>query len=233
MATALMVLGLYTWYSCSESAKSTSTTIETPSATPDDLEAEDAAKAIRRFHPIACRSGKADWRYSGCHDDTKGYDNLRMCVSLALTEAKDALSDLPPSKVASRACGIQFENAARGVIEGTATYLTALDGWLAANEKKLRPLMTSKSLWDACNANRCDGLPESTDAAYERMSFAHINQIECMPRLFRCGPADNVCWIGKVAARLGASCTASENHTTDPYQDKLSVRSTGRVIAAP
>ena len=56
---------------------------------------------------------------------------------------------------------------------------------------------------------------------------SHGERVLRLARSLDCGTAaDNVCWINKVADRLGLACDPTENKTDSP----LSVRSTGMRI---
>lgn len=76
--------------------------------------------------------------------------------------------------------------------------------------------MHGKPLTDACRQGlNCNAQDRSGP------SFERVNAIECTKTLFTCGAHDNVCWVNKVADRLGLG---------DGRPGPLSVRATGVAI---
>ena len=87
--------------------------------------------------------------------------------------------------------------------------------------------MVNGTLQDACETIECDK-PSVNAPGYEPASYARMMAVNCTRTLFQCGiAADNVCWINKVADRLGVCVRPIPKIKTD---SPLSVRGTGTRI---
>lgn len=192
---------------------------------PDDA-AKDVATVLRANYPLSCKSVGAGNDWAKCHDVTKGFENVLRCAQAARAKAKAAASK-PPGETARSTCGKTIASASRGVVVATAKMFDDLVPWLEKHRAQLAGPMANGSLQDACESITCDDEPSESLPAYADASYRHVMDVECTKSLFRCGPAtDNVCWINKVADRLGLACDATENKTDSP----LFVRATGTTI---
>ena len=193
-----------------------------------DVEAEDTARTVTRLFPIRCEAGHADWDWAGCHDEAVGYAKVLECAMRNQARAAAAKARLPTSEVAQSPCGRIVEKAVRDQAEATDRYMGDMVAWLKGSKTLLARKLSGKSLTDGCDGD-CPGKPESFAPAYERKSIGE-EEMACTKALFECGPPKgNVCFVGKVAARLGAACNPAENHTDSP----LFASATGRRLAAP
>lgn len=227
LALGILVCG------CDNAAKPKTQPAAGVSAAPvgtDDAEAIDAANVIKTLHPLRCVAGKADWKWAKCHDEMKGFDNVLACVREVKASAESAAGQLPTGKVAKSPCGGTIEAAVRDNVTLTAQFLSDTEKWLVAHRAEMTPRMQMKSFWDACSGKACEGRPNSYAPPYDKSLFSE-DKMSCTKELFRCGAPDNVCFIGKVAGRLGVACDPKENHVSDSYHDVVSVRATGTRIA--
>lgn len=187
---------------------------------PETLEPEPAARdtaaAIRAFYPLGCRSGKASADWGACHDETKGFNNVLRCAHAARALTRSAAAGLPATTPQS-ACGREVASANRTVVMASVKLYEDLVAWLEKNRGKLTPALANQSLSDACAEAGCDDKPSEFDATHSDASYAGIMGVQCTKALFQCGrAANNVCFINKVADRLGVSCAAEENKVGDP-----------------
>ncbi|WP_437731283.1 hypothetical protein [Sorangium sp. So ce1335] len=196
-------------------------------AHPADLEADDVVRVLRALYPIGQAVGGADWDWSTCHDKTVGFDALLSCAKEAHTKIRAQQAKMPTGTIASSACGKDIEQAHRAYIDGQERYHADVVAWLEQHRAALTPALRRRSLPDgACDAARkaCDAMPIDVASKYgaeHGASYARVNTIECTKQLFVCGSTDNVCYIGKVADRLGLGSDGTP-------RDGLLVRSTGR-----
>ncbi|WP_437783594.1 hypothetical protein [Sorangium sp. So ce1097] len=196
-------------------------------AQPADLEADDVVRVLRALYPIGQAVAAADWDWSTCHDETVGFDALLSCAKAAHTKIRALQAKMPAATVASSACGKDIEQAHRAYIDGQERYHADVVAWLEQHRAALTPALRRRSLPDgACDAAQkaCDAMPIDVASKYgaeHGASYARVNMIECTKQLFVCGSTDNVCYIGKVADRLGLGSDGAP-------RDGLLVRSTGR-----
>lgn len=219
------VLCAAVFFGCSNDPPANRVEAVQPPTNPDDIAAIDTMNAIRTFHPAACSAaggaGGDDW--ATCHDETKGYANLLRCAQNAKNASEAALRSLPSNEPASE-CGREIATASTSMVRASVTLYTDLIAWLEKNRSRLEGPLKTSPLTDVCNRLDCGDQPSQFDGRYELASYATVSRIECTKALFQCGRArDNVCWINKVASRIGVACDPSENKPDDP----LFVRSTG------
>lgn len=231
-ATLSLVLVALTVIACSraKSEQPPDAGAAVPSPDPAEVEAQDTAEAIVRTHPGVCRVAAALAKFDTCHDETKGFDAMLKCAEEARDAARAGGAALPPLQPASP-CGREVARASAEMVAGTTLYLTDTAAWLKASRGKLAGRLSSATLSTVCADGQCGGIPTEGEGKYAKSGYATVSEVECTKTLFACGGGDNVCWIQKVAARLGVACDASEN-ATDPSKpnDRLSVRATGKVI---
>jgi hypothetical protein len=194
----------------------------------EDAEADDAVRMLRAYYDLGQAVAAADWRWAKCHDETVGFDALLACEKGVLAEVHGLRARMPPGASATSTCGHEIEDAHRFYADGQERLHSDLVAWLEKNRAALVPAMRRKALPDACSAaaKACDSRPTDASERYGAIhgaSYARVNAIECTKRLFKCGAADNVCFVNKVASRLGLGPEA--NRSGD-----LAVRSTGRRI---
>lgn len=193
---------------------------------PADDAARDVAAVLKAVHPLACKAAGANNDWAKCHDETKGFQNVLRCAQAARAKAKAAASRFP-ADTARSTCGKAISSASRGVAETTAKMFDDLVAWLEKHRTELSGPMANATIGDACETVSCDDQPSEFAEGYEAASYARVMAVNCTKPLFQCGNAgDNVCWINKVAARLGVACDGAENKTDSP----LSVRATGTTI---
>lgn len=199
---------------------------EGPEVLQPDEAAKDVASVLRATYPLSCKAAGANNDWATCHDETKGFDNVLRCAQGARAKAK-ALASRIPADTARSTCGKTIGAASRGVVTSTAKMLDDLVAWLEKHRAQLVGPMATAALSDACDTVNCEDMPSEFAPAYEGASYRHVMEVECTKTLFQCGTArDNVCFINKVADRLGLSCDPTENKTDSP----LSVRTTGTAI---
>lgn len=195
----------------------------------DDAEADDAVRMLRAYYELGQAVAVADDRWAKCHDETVGFDALLACAKGVHEEVARLRAKLPPVRAASGACGHEVEGAHRAYIEGQERFHADVVAWLEKYRTALaRPLSRAALPDGACDAapKACEAQPivyAETYGAGDGASYARVNGIECTKRLFRCGPADNVCFVNKVASRLGLGPEAKRS-------GDLSVRSTWRRV---
>jgi hypothetical protein len=199
------------------------TKTEAPEVLHPEAAATDVAAVLRAVHPLACAAAGSNNDWAKCHDETKGFDNALRCAQTARAKAKAASAKLPADGARST-CGKTISSASRGVVTTTVKMFDDLVAWLEKHRAQLAGPMANATLQDACESMTCDDEPSDILPAYEAASYARVMDVSCTKTLFQCGPAvDNVCWINKVADRLGVACDATENKTDSP----LFVRGTG------
>ena len=193
---------------------------------PPDEAAKDVAIVLKGTYPLSCKAAGATSDWATCHDETKGFDNVLRCAKAAQTKARSVVARVP-SDTPRSTCGKAIATASRGVVMTAAKMLDDVVAWLEKHRAQLMGPMANAALSDACDAVNCDDMPNEFTAPYEGASYARVMGVNCTKTLFQCGTAaDNVCWINKVADRLGLACDPTENKTDSP----LSVRSTGMRI---
>ncbi|MBX3220103.1 MAG: hypothetical protein KF795_06250 [Labilithrix sp.] len=190
---------------------------------PDDA-ARDTADAIRALHPLACRAAAATNAWATCHDEAKGYDRVLACAKQQRDKARAAVARLPGAQPSS-VCGRTVAAASREMVLAVGQLFDRLVPWLEKNRARITVPLATAPVAEVCAEIDCPDLP--TEFAIENASYARVSGIECTKTLFRCGVArDNICWINRVASRLGVACDPSENKPSD----SLSVRETGRHV---
>jgi hypothetical protein len=177
------------------------------SAPPTVDEYSAATDAIRSLNPVWCSAAHADFEWATCHDETKGYAAFLACTEATVAKVTAAQGSLPKA-VAEGKCGAEVDGAVRVYINDRAKFFPEYVAWLKANRSKVEPLMRGATIIDATDKD---------SSLHEPMSPISTgpNAIECVQKLFRCGPSDNVCWVPKVAARLGVACDPAENKPND------------------
>lgn len=186
----------------------------------DDGDARDTANAIRVTYPAFCDVAAARSKWDHCHDHTKGYAAILKCAQEAKAAANAATSPTPQT---TSMCGHSVVSSTGTIIRGVRLYLADTVTWLTVNAPTLKKALASKSLHEACDDIDCTGAPnDHAEGEYASASFLPLTTMECTKTLFQCGEAkDNVCWLQKVASRLGVACEG------DPAGDTLYVRSSG------
>lgn len=184
----------------------------------DDLEADDAIGVLEVYWPIgqSIETAASDW--ATCHDHMIGFDAVRTRLNETLTSAQQAAAKIPGEKIAQLPCGIEIEDAHRSYVDTQVSHLARLSEWLERNAGALEPMMRDRPLAEAWPAI-ADPRPIETSYGYYQ-----VMKVERTKSLFQCGPANNVAWINKVAARLGLG-------PDKPGGGPLLVRSSQRVIA--
>lgn len=180
-------------------------------------EAPETAMALATYHPVACRIGAADWSFGTCHDDVNGYGNSLACVRKALAAAKAELPKTPSADDAT-GCAGSIRKGIRESGDVTARFLADFVAWMEANRGALQTAMARKPLSEACDdlEDVCSLKPSQYDPKYDGYGYAHVQKhAQCTKSVFVCGTDDNVCWLPKVASRLGVACDPNEN-TTGP-----------------
>ncbi len=189
-----------------------------------DDEARDVVAVVRSSHAIACSVANND-ASARCHDEVKGFAAARKCYVDGLEVAKRAQAK-KPSPVARFPCGKSIEAATLGYLDSVVALMTDSIAWLDAHKAALTSSMAGKTFADACDEPvSCADFPMEFDEKHSGASWAAISAIECTKPLLQCGAPDNVCWVDKVAERLGLACDSTENKPND-----LRVRATGTVL---
>lgn len=196
-----------------------------PAKSSDDAAARDTADAIRATYSSFCAIADAQSKWDDCHDHTKGYSAVLKCAQDARNMAYAVTFAAPRT---TSACGSNIVSSTSTIIKGMRVYLDDTVTWLTVRAVPLKKALATRSMSDACDDIDCSTLPfNGGDGKYSDASLVPITSIECTKDLFQCGRArDNVCWINKVASRLGIVCEGDSVMTDDP----LFVRSTGTRI---
>ncbi|WP_437643745.1 hypothetical protein [Sorangium sp. So ce362] len=195
----------------------------------DDAEADDAVRVLRAYYGIGQAVAAADWRWAKCHDETKGFDPLLDCAKSVGADIQALRARIPAPALATSSCGHEIEGAHRRYVEAQERFHADVVAWLEKHRAALTAPLKRAALPDgACDAapKACEAQPIDASEKYgpgDGASYARVNGIECTKRLFTCGAADNVCFVNKVASRLGLGPEASR-------LGDLTVGSTGRRI---
>lgn len=193
---------------------------------PEETEAADAVQVIRRLYPLGQSIGAEDWKWATCHDETKGYTALLACERGVSQRIADLAKSLPPEAIATQACGRTIEAAHRQYIQGQAAFHADHLAWLERLKPKLTVPMAGKSQSDACDEKLCADEPHDFQPKYgapDGANYGHVNSVECVKELFDCAPpTGNVCWINKVANRLGVG--------PEPKPGAVTVKATGAIV---
>lgn len=196
-------------------------------------EALGAAKVLVAYHPVACRVADASDAFGQCHDGARGYDAALACARDALELANAEIESLPSEEGVGPDCGSQIRASIHtsGIV--TARFLSDFVDWMESNKAALKRAMRGGTIVDACDRDEsiCRSKPSEHDPyKYAGFGYAHVQaRADCTAELFVCGEPNNVCWISKVASRLGVACDPSEN-TPSPLLSKATGKriSTGR-----
>ena len=222
--------GGYSFYSCYSAVTAPTAAKVTPAPrAAADADANDAMRAIVSAYPVACAAQKAESAWAKCHDKTKGYDAVLKCARDCASIATDAATRLP-ARIAKLPCGTTIEQSCAGVVTTSATFFPEVVAWLEKSKAKLSPKLSGKSLYEACGdaEGLCDDEPEESSEKYQALGWGNVMGVDCTKALFQCGiDKENVCWINKVADRLGASCEPAEVKTSPQPADVLYARRTG------
>ena len=208
----------------------TSQIAKAPQATAPSSEAEavDVVHVLDAYYPLGQEVAKASWDWATCHDETKGYGKALKCAREALGSVQRVVPRMPKHAIAHSACGAAIENAHLRYVIAERAYLSDTVDFLTRSDSSLRRLLVNKSLSDASDDKALAGLPLEGTGKYKDANYGQVTQIDCTKRLFICGEPDNVCWINKVAARVGLagkeSCLDGSRHC------ELRVRDTGALI---
>ncbi len=184
----------------------------------DDLEADEAVAVLKVYWPIGQHVATATSDWATCHDHAIGFDAVRIRLSETLARARHAAAEIPRDKIARLPCGVEIEDAHRSYVYAQINHLARLSEWLERNADALEPMMRDCPLAEAWPVI-ADPCPIDTSYGYYQ-----VMKVERTKSLFQCGPADNVAWINKVAARLGLG-------PDKPGGGPLLVRSSQRVIS--
>lgn len=220
----LIISLLLTGASCSRTEPAPGQAKTEPSASPIDLEGADAVRVIRLYYPLGRKAEHADWTWAGCEDDTKGYGNLFKCEqATADLVASVAAEVYQKNPTAVGDCGKQIEDAHRKYLTSLSVFHADHLAWFIRMKSQLATAMVGKTQRDACS-ERCRGEPQEGESGtpYEGANYSNVN-VKCVAELFDCTPPiGNVCWINKIASRLGIGPDASPG--------LLMVKQTGTVI---
>lgn len=184
----------------------------------DELEADDAVAVLKVYWPIGQQVEKAASDWATCHDQMIGFHAMRIGLSEILASTRQAAAQIPREKIARLPCGVEIEDAHRSYVDTQVDHLARLSEWLERNTDALEPMMRDRPLTEAWPAIAD---PRPIDTSY---GYYQVMKVERTKSLFQCGPANNVAWINKVAARLGLG-------PDKPGGGLLLVRSSQRVIA--
>jgi hypothetical protein len=194
-----------------------------PTVVASASEAKTTAGAVRQFYPLDCAANAASWKWATCHDETKGFDQVLACATAARDEADATSARFPAAQPGpDPSCGGTIETNSRAFVELTAMYLDDLVVWLAAHRNSLAGPLKKSAFQDLDNDRLKVGMPNAWDQKYggsdpAGVRFGWVNDIVCTKALYRCGlQDDDVCWVQKVASRLGAACDASIWDTRNP-----------------
>jgi hypothetical protein len=213
----------------SSAAAPTSTAVSAPPAPqhPDELAAIDVVRVLRAHYKTAQDIGSPDFAIAGCNDKSNGYQALVDCSTPHVEAIKAISAKATPAGVATSPCGKELETALATFITMTTTYNIDHYRWLLDSKARLAPAMAGKNVSDACErlGKFCDTRPRNYQPKYAKAStFEPIMSVNCVKTLFQCGPAGNVCWVNKIADRLGIGERAPAS------SGDLKVRATGRTI---
>jgi len=132
-------------------------------------------------------------------------NSTRVCLKANLPRMQEAAQKVPAEQVSQGSCGKEIEDRSRRFINGRLAF--------------------AKDMLDFLERKRAE---KPVDFEPEYPDWPTINGVECTKTLFQCGPTNNVCWVNKVADRLGLG-TGKSFGSSHP-NDRLLVRSTGTVL---
>lgn len=194
-------------------------------ASPGD-EAADVVAVLRRDYELVLKCEREDAKWATCHDDEKGgFAKVRACAersAKACAAVVEAFEETPP--LATSACGRSVEAAIRAYANGRSALTKARLAWLDRKQGTLANAIRAKPLAEACAHEACADKP--LEIQFEHASFSSVSAIECVKPLFVCDPPlGNVCWLGKVASRLGLG--------PDAKRGPLRAAATGAELSTP
>lgn len=198
-----------------------------PAVSPDE-EAQDTVRVLGVYFRAGQDAGKASWDWAECHDRARGYTKIVNCTEVLLEQARDARSRLPAEPIAHTSCAKEVEAAHRTVIEATPLFFEDVLSFLKTHERPLSKVFGGRTIQDKFADPALKELPQYDNAKYAPAGYQNVMAIECTKTLFICGQANNVCWVNKVAARLGL--TRDENCDNGSPACALYVRATGNPI---
>lgn len=172
-----------------------------------ESEARDTVAVLRALYPPAIGIASESAKVDHCHDEAIGFDKLAACASSVAPEIV-RLSKLVPAKpIATTPCGREVEGALRSYMTAHMNYRAATFNWFTEHKAELGRLMVGRTFPDVADQIK-DPEPNEWSDAYgpgHPASWGSVMKVECTKRLFTCTQEANVCWINKVADRLGLS----------------------------
>lgn len=100
---------------------------------------------IAAFWPRILDADAADGSWAGCRDGGKGFDEVRSCTDKARSAIAAIVERLPVTTPHTE-CGRETDVELRGYMNQRLLFLESYTTWLDANEKRIRPLLRSRSL---------------------------------------------------------------------------------------
>jgi hypothetical protein len=117
-------------------------------------------------------------------------------------------------------CAAVIDARVRQYVDARQHLLADAVSWLKTNRAVLDPALRGKTISD-CEVDACRGMPKEYEDKYQG-SVLSLDDLSCTKALFTCGAPANVCFVNKIASRLGLACDPNENKGND-----LAVRATG------
>jgi hypothetical protein len=186
-----------------------------PALTPE-ADVQGAVAALRTFWPIARQMSSSNFRLAGCQDGTEGYAAFKQCLEEVRERIDEGARFTRSAVKPTTGCAHEISSAIVDYVDANEKWIMAFNGWLAANEVALRKAMIGRPLTQACRGRfKCDAQDLNGP------TFESASAIQCTKAIFSCGSLSNVCWVNKVADRLGIG---------DGRPGALTVRATGAPI---
>jgi hypothetical protein len=184
-------------------------------------ETAETVRMLRTYFPLARRAHEAARASTKCQYDAVGFQPVFACAEAQAAFAAAARAEMPAA-AAQTQCGRSIEAPLRATVADSARFLEDTVAYLNANAAALRATLHGKHL--ATSKGKIEqGVPR--EELYEGTGFANVMQVECTKTLFQCGAVGNVCFVNKVAARLGLA--GEENCITDTAGCRLVERASG------
>jgi hypothetical protein len=196
-------------------------------AGPND--ADQTVAVLAALYLPVCRGNSARVNWDECTKERKSYDQLKACAAASLEDGRAATTAVNSlaKTIGTTPCSQDLELRLRQSAEANGQFLADVAAWLDRNKASITRVAAKGPIRDLR-----DEIPDefpSFDGTKYPGRGAHVN-IECTKTLFQCGYANNVCWVNKVADRLGLNCKESTPKTSDDPDHVLRERATGRVI---
>ncbi|MBK6514203.1 MAG: hypothetical protein IPG04_08800 [Polyangiaceae bacterium] len=167
-------------------------------------QAPDVVAVLQRDYELVVECSSEDLGWGVCHGEEKGgFLQVRACAEQAAktcAAVADVLAERPPS--ATTPCGKTVESAMRAYVKGRVEFTKARLEWLDKKKGTFIPALINKTMADACTGELCADKP--LEVNFKNADIVAVNSLECVKPLFNCDPPlGNVCWLAKVASRLG------------------------------